>query len=99
MFLDRLIQRLTDEFNIATGGNGTVLHTGTGVSTKNVYSVLQINQDTVFTTLTDSEGIDLMVDLGIGSNTCIAGSIIKAKYGKTIDTITLASGSLWGIIK
>jgi len=91
------LRRIVSYSDTSLGGRGTEYIGGT--ATNEVYSILQVNADAVFTTLTDEDDVNLLTDLGIMSNTCSAGSIIKAKNNKTIKDVTMTSGSVWGVIK
>lgn len=95
--ISAFLQRLVNYSHTSLGGRGTEYIGGT--VTNEVYSILQVNGDAVFAVLTDEDDVNLMIDLGIASNTCAAGSVIKPKNNKTIKNITMASGSVWGIIK
>lgn len=83
---------------IQIGGNGTEFLFGTGAFTDKRYQALIIHEDAVFTLLEDSTDTDLKVDLLFAANTLKAGTIVKAKEGKSIKDITLASGSVIGIL-
>lgn len=80
------------------GGAGTEYIFGTGVVTGKAYKYLVINEDATFTTLADDAAVDLLTDLGITTNTVTKGMIIKAKSGKLIEDITLATGSAVGVL-
>lgn len=81
----------------ALGGQGTDYIFGTGVVTGKVYKYLVVNADATFTTLTDSAAVNLLTNLGI-SGTVTKGMIIRAKGGKTISAVTLATGSVTGVL-
>jgi hypothetical protein len=91
---------IKDNTNDALGGEGTEYTFGTGVVSGKAYRYLVVNSSTgaTFTTLTDSAAVDLKVDLGIGANTVEKGMIIRAKAGKTISAVTLATGSVVGVL-
>jgi hypothetical protein len=80
------------------GGQGTEYIFGTGVVTGKAYKYLVINADATFTTLTDDAAVDLLTDLGIGSDVVGKGMIIRAKAGKLIEDGTLSEGSIVGIL-
>jgi hypothetical protein len=84
--------------SIALAGGGTEYIFGTGAVINKAYKYLVVNADATFTVLLDSADIDLTVDLGIGANAVTKGMIIRAKAGKTIKNITLATGSVVGIL-
>jgi len=84
--------------SLQIGGNGTELLTGVTVYTDKRYQFLYVQEDATFTTLEDSADVDLKTDLLISTNTCIAGSVIRAKNGKHIKNVTLSGGSIWGIL-
>jgi len=89
---------IKDNTNDALGGGGTEYIFGAGVITGKAYKYLVVNADTTFTTLVDSAAVDLLTDLGIGANAVTKGMIIRAKAGKLIEDITLATGSVVGIL-
>ena len=84
--------------NDALGGTGTVFHFGTSEVLNKRYSFIVVNEDAVFTTLEDIKGNDLKTLLNIESNTISKGMVIRALNGFKIANITLASGSICGIL-
>lgn len=81
----------------ALGGQGTEYIFGTGVVSAKVYKYIVVNADCTFTTLTDSASVNLLTDLGI-TGTVTKGMVIRAKSGKTIAAVTLATGSVVGVL-
>jgi hypothetical protein len=92
-----IIAELTND---ALGGEGTEYIFGTTAVTGKAYKYLVVNSDTgaSFSTLNDDAAVDLLTDLGIGANAVTKGMIIRAKAGKLIEDITLATGSVVGIL-
>lgn len=90
-----LIRILLDD---STGGDGTEFIFGTGAVTAKNYKYIVANEDTTFTALVGSTTADLKTDLGITTNTVGKGMIIKGYDGETITEITLATGSVIGIL-
>lgn len=91
------LDAIKDNTSDALGGQGTEYIFGTTVVTGKVYKYLVVNADATFTTLTDSAAVNLLTDLGI-SGTVTKGMIIRAKSGKTISAVTLATGSVVGVL-
>lgn len=89
---------VTLDNNDALGGDGTEYIFGTGVVTGKNYKYLVANEDTTFTTLAGSTTADLRTDLGITTNTVGKGLIIRGLNGETITDVTLATGSVVGIL-
>lgn len=78
--------------------NGEFFIFGTGAVVDQNYQAIQVHEDAVFSVLADDAGVDLLVDLGIGGNTIKSGFIFSAKDGKSIANVTLASGSVIGLL-
>lgn len=91
------LAEVRDNTSDALGGQGTEYIFGTGVVSGKVYKYLVVNVDCTFTTLTDSAAVNLLTDLGI-SGTVTKGMIIRPKSGKTIAAVTLATGSVVGVL-
>lgn len=87
---------MLSEINYLIGGRGTELITGS-VADK-TYQYLVINEDATFTTITGVGTTDIKTDLNIGSNIIRQGMIIRARGGELIKDVTIASGSVFGII-
>ncbi len=89
---------INTKLNDALGGDGTeFIYATTGVVSGKAYKYLVANADCTFTTLTDSAAVDLKIDLGITTDTVSKGMIIRAKSGKTIAAVTMATGSVIGV--
>lgn len=58
------------------------------------YIFLVVNQDAVFTTLTDQDDTDLIAEWGISGKTISQGMVIAAASGKALKSIVMASGSV-----
>lgn len=87
---------MLSEINYLIGGRGTELITAS--VTDRTYQYLVVNEDATFTTLTGIDGTNIKTDLNIGSNIIRQGMIIRARGGELIKDITVASGSVFGII-
>jgi len=95
--MDSLMGRgMTAEVLNTTNASGTLV-------TGRTYDVLIVNQEAKFTTLTDSNGTDMMTAVasgGIGSfasgQAFSAGMIIAANNGRRIAAVTLNAGSVIG---
>ncbi len=87
---------MISEIKSITGGLGTELITSS-VSNKR-YCFLVINSDTVFTTIAGENSTDIKTDLSLGSTAIKQGMIIRPKNGELIKDVTIASGSVFGII-
>ncbi|MGV3598684.1 MAG: hypothetical protein ACO1PI_12525 [Bacteroidota bacterium] len=87
---------MLSEINYLIGGRGTELITAS--VTGRTYQYLVINDDVTFTTLTGVDGTNIKTDLNIGSNIIRQGMIIRARGGELIKDVTIASGSVFGII-
>lgn len=82
----------------ALGGQGTEYIFGTGAVTGKSYKYLVVNEDATFTVLNDDASLDLLTDLGITTNTVTKGMIIKPRPNTFIEDVTLATGSVVGIL-
>jgi hypothetical protein len=80
------------------GGQGTEYIFGTGVVTGKTYKYLVVNQDATFTTLAGSVTADLLTTLGITTNVVTKGMIIRGLNGELIEDVTLATGSVVGVL-
>lgn len=87
---------MLSEINYLVGGRGTELITG--LVTNKTYQYLVINEDATFTTLVGVDGTDIKTDLNISTNIIRQGMIIRARGSELIKDITVASGSVFGII-
>lgn len=67
--------------------------TVTGTQATN-YRFLVVNEDAVFTALTDMEDNNLVTEWGISGKTLKTGMVIAAQSGKALKTVTVASGSV-----
>lgn len=92
------LDAIKDNTSDALGGQGTEYIFGTGVVTGKTYKYLVVNQDATFTTLAGSVTADLLTTLGITSNTVTKGMIIRGINGELIEDVTLATGSVVGVL-
>jgi hypothetical protein len=67
--------------------------TVTGTQATN-YIYLVVNEDAVFTALTDLADNNLVTEWGITGKTLKTGMVIAAASGKALKTVTVASGSV-----
>tara|TARA_R110000796_G_scaffold43634_5_gene107195 strand:- start:752 stop:1027 length:276 start_codon:yes stop_codon:yes gene_type:complete len=80
--------------NDALGGAGTIYDfTTVAVSGKN-FKYIVTNADTIFASLTDEKGNDMLALQGIGFNTLSTGMVIRALLGARITGYQLTSGSI-----
>ncbi len=84
------------ETNKLIGGNGTEFITATAKGKQ--YTYLVVNEDAVFTTIIGAENTNILTDLKIGEHIIRQGMIIRPRNGELIQTVTLESGSVFGII-
>jgi hypothetical protein len=89
---------IVDNTTDALGGQGTEYIFGTGVVTGKTYKYLVVNQDATFTTLAGSVTADLLTTLGITTNVVTKGMIIRGLNGELIEDVTLATGSVVGVL-
>ena len=61
------------------------------------YIYIVINEEAVVSTLTSSNGTNLVTEIGIASKTLSAGMILAAPSGEFLTAVTLASGSAFAI--
>lgn len=65
------------------------------------YRVIVATQDTVITGLTDSDGTNMLSAGYLGQfasgDTIVKGWILRAKKDKTIASVTISSGEVWGL--
>jgi hypothetical protein len=67
--------------------------TVTGTQATN-YRFLVVNEDVVFTALTDLDDNNLITEWGISGKTIKSGMILAAASKKALKTVTIASGSV-----
>lgn len=67
--------------------------TVTGTQATN-YRFLVVNEDVVFTALTDLADADVVAEWGISGKTLKTGMVIAPQSGKALKTVTIASGSV-----
>jgi len=67
--------------------------TVTGTQATN-YRYLVVNEDAVFTTLTDMADTDIIAEWGISGKTLKSGMVIAPASGLAFKTVTVASGSV-----
>jgi hypothetical protein len=84
---------MTIEELVALKGGKYVDTTITGTDSTN-YRYLVVNEDAVFTALTDTLDTNLVTEWGISGKTITKGMVIAAASGKALKTVTLASGSV-----
>jgi hypothetical protein len=89
---------IKENTNDALGGEGTEFIPTLSVITGKTYKYIVINEDATFTTLVDDATVDLLTDLNITTSTITKGMIIRAKSGKLIEDVTLATGTAIGIL-
>ena len=80
--------------NKLIGANGCLL-IDAAVTEKKFY-MLVVNEDCVLTTLTGSDGTNLLVEYGLTAKTLKQGLIITAKGEESIESVTPSSGDLMG---
>lgn len=74
---------------------GTTAHTS--LTSKNIVA-LWINDDAVFTTLTDEDDNNIITQANLAGRTVGKGALIGCKGGKRFKAVTMSSGSAIGII-
>lgn len=58
------------------------------------YQFLVVNEDAIFTTLTDQDDTDIVAEWAIGGKTITKGMIIAPKGEKAFKSVVVASGSV-----
>ena len=58
------------------------------------YQFLVVNEDAIFTTLTDQDDTDIVAEWGISGKTITKGMIIAPKGEKAFKSVVVASGSV-----
>ena len=84
---------MTIEELVALKGGKLVDSTITGTNSTN-YRYLVVNEDAVFSALTDTDNNNVLSEWGISGKTITKGMIIAPASGKALKTVTLASGSV-----
>jgi hypothetical protein len=84
---------MTIEELVALKGGTFVDSTITGTNSTN-YRYLVVNEDAVFSALTDTDDNNVLTEWGIATKTITKGMIIAPASGKALKTVTLASGSV-----
>ncbi len=84
------------ETNNLIGGNGTEFITTAEKGKEYLYLV--VNEDTVFTTITGTQNTNILFDLKIEGNIIRQGMIIRPRNGELIQSVSITSGSVFGII-
>ena len=69
----------------------------TGATIAQNYIYIVINEEAVVSTLTSSNGTNLVTEIGIAAKTLTAGMILAAPSGEFLTAVTLASGSAFAI--
>lgn len=75
------------------GGQYLATGTVTLAESDGIKSIV-VHEDAVFTAITDQGDNDVFVEWNFGAATIKSGFVFGAKSGKTIKTVTLASGSV-----
>ena len=84
----------TTDLLIARNGGKYTDASLTGLTAANNYIYAVVNEDCVFTTITDNAGSNLITDWGIATKTITKGMIIAASDGNYITALTVSSGSV-----
>ena len=58
------------------------------------YQFLVVNEDAIFTTLTDQDDTDIVAEWGISGKTITKGMIISPKGEKAFKSVVVADGSV-----
>jgi hypothetical protein len=58
------------------------------------YQFLVVNEDAIFTTLTDQDDTDVVAEWGVSGKTITKGMIIGPKGDKAFKSVVVASGSV-----
>lgn len=62
------------------------------------YRAIVVREDTVIATWKDMNGLDLVAHFGIAAKVLLATDpVLLVPFGQLSKTITLTSGSIWGI--
>jgi hypothetical protein len=75
---------------------GSKMELVTGSVTGKVYTAIMVNASTSFTTLTDSGGVPMLTAMNLTGITVYTGMIIRANEGKTIASVTVSGGNVFG---
>jgi hypothetical protein len=93
-FITNLNLKLAYSASAATLGSKMELVTGS--VTGKVYTAIMVNASTSFTTLTDSGGVPMLTAMNLTGITVYTGMIIRANEGKTIASVTVSGGNVFG---
>ena len=82
------------------GAKGIYLMDGTHTSlvSKNIIA-LYVQEDSTFTTLTDEDDANVLTASNLSGKTVKAGVLIGCRGGKVFKAVTVASGSVIGIVE
>lgn len=84
------------------GGNGTLIIKGTALLDTEEFIFIQVLSDCEFTSLVDGGENDLTLNdangLNLESDTIPAGTILRARNGRTIKEVQLSSGVCLGVL-
>jgi hypothetical protein len=75
---------------------GSKMELVTGSVTGKVYTAIMVNASTSFTTLTDSNAVNMLTNMNLTGITVYTGMIIRANEGKTIASVTVSGGNVFG---
>ena len=93
-FITNLNLKLAYSASVASLGSKMELVTGS--VTGKVYTAIMVNASTSFTTLTDSGAVNMLTTMNLTGITVNAGMIIRANEGKTIASVTVSGGNVFG---
>lgn len=95
---NKLLRLVQDLLLDSMGGDGTdYIDVASGAITGKAYKFLVMNEDAVFSVLTDSGGGNMLTTQGLTAKTISKYIIIRAYDNLLIEDITVSSGSVIGI--
>lgn len=83
-------------YSASAASLGSKMELVTGSVTGKTYTAIMVNASTSFTTLTDSNGVNMLTTMNLTGITVNAGMIIRANEGKTIATVNVSGGNVFG---
>ena len=83
-------------YSASAASLGSKMELVTGSVTGKTYTAIMVNASTSFTTLTDSGAVNMLLDMNLTGITVNAGMIIRANEGKTIASVTVSGGNVFG---
>jgi hypothetical protein len=96
------VEKLVELLAVATVANGGEVISDTSAHTGKKFKRIVINEDAVFTTLTDENGVNMIIDQGLTGVTIKGGLIIgtsgRGSNNAKIVSVTLSSGSIQGVL-